>query len=140
MSAEDAILDYYEALRRGEPLYPYFRESPDAWKAAISTSYEGCDAIGEGLREQSRTTTDWTVESNGLSVVERDGWARMTDAVTLEWTPVPDSEGGTGTGASATRDAERDRREFETRWSGVLVAHDGEWVFEQLHVSTASPV
>jgi hypothetical protein len=140
MTAEDAILDYYEALRRGEPLYPYFRETSDAWKAAISTTYEGYDAIAEGLREQSRSTTDWTVESNALAVVERDDWARMTDDVTLAWTRVPDGDDAAD-GASGTGDDEenRDRREHETRWSGVLVEHDDEWVFEQLHVSTASP-
>jgi len=39
MSAEVAVADYYEALRRGEPLYPYFFESSETYKAAISTSY-----------------------------------------------------------------------------------------------------
>lgn len=141
MSAEDAVLDYYEALRRGEPLYPYFDESRTTWKAAISTTYDGYDAVAEGLREQSRTTGDWTVESHALRTVERNGWATMTDAVTLAWTR---GERTGETDASADSDTHRgaagSEHEHETRWSGVLVEHDGEWLFEQLHVSTASPV
>lgn len=130
MSAEDAVLDYYEALRRGEPLYPYFEESPATWKAAISTTYEGYDAVAEGLREQARTTTDWTVQSQGLETVERDGWATMTDEVTLAWTR-------TGSNGS---NGEESVHEHETRWSGVLVDRGDEWLFSQLHVSTASDV
>lgn len=129
MSAEDAILDYYEALRRGEPLYPYFRESPATWKAAISTTYEGYDAVAEALREQTRTTSDWVVDSDGPSVVERDGWASFHDDVALAWTTPP-----------ADDDAAATRHEHETRWSGTLVERDGEWLFLELHVSTASAV
>lgn len=124
MSAEETVSDYYEALRRGEPLYPYFLESPETYKAAISTAYEGYDAVAEGLREQSRTTTDWTVDSRSLSVVEHDGWAAFSDDVGLAWTRTEDEE----------------RREFDTRWSGTLEARDGEWVFLEMHVSTATAV
>lgn len=152
MTAEATVLDYYEALRRGEPLYPYFLESPDTWKAAISTTYDGYDAVAEGLREQSRTTTGWTVESHALQTVERDGWARMTDHVTLAWT-TPESanadDSGTGTAGSETTgsgtagsgtEASGSRHEHETRWSGVLVDRGDEWLFDHLHVSTASEV
>lgn len=65
MSAEETVLDYYEALRRGEPLYSYFAEDADTWKAAISAEHEGYDAVAEALREQTRVTGDWTVESRG---------------------------------------------------------------------------
>jgi hypothetical protein len=121
MSAEVAVADYYEALRRGEPLYPYFFESSETYKAAISTSYRGYDEVAEALREQTRATTDWVVDSTDLSVVERDDWAAFNDAVTLAWTSTDDEE----------------RHEYETRWSGTLEAHGDEWLFLELHVSTA---
>jgi len=124
MSVEETVSDYYEALRRGEPLYPYFVESPETYKAAISTAYKGYDAVAEGLREQSRTTTDWTVDSRSLSVVERDEWGTFDDEVGLAW----------------TRTADDERREFDTRWSGTLEARDGEWLVLELHVSTASAI
>ncbi|MFC6953179.1 hypothetical protein [Halorubellus litoreus] len=144
MSAEDAVLDYYEALRRGEPLYPYFRESPDTWKAAISTTYDGYDAVAEALREQTRTTTDWTVGSDGPSVVEREDWASFHDDVSLAWTRTPaddDRAAARNDGGAATRDEDAAaRHEFETRWSGTLVEHDDEWLFLELHVSAPTAV
>ncbi|WP_323676576.1 nuclear transport factor 2 family protein [Halorubellus sp. PRR65] len=129
MSAEDAILDYYEALRRGEPLYPYFRESPATHKVAVSTSYDGYDAVAEALREQTRTTTDWTVDSDAPSVVRREDWASFHDDVSLAWTRTPADDDDAST-----------RHEFETRWSGTLVEHDGEWLFLELHVSAPTAV
>lgn len=121
MTAEETVLDYYEALRRGEPLYPYFAERSETWKAGITAEYEGYNAVAEALREQTRVTEDWTVESRGPSVVERDGVARFTDAVRLAW----------------TRAEDRERVEYDTRWSGVLepVGDEGEWAFVHLHVS-----
>jgi hypothetical protein len=127
MTAEETVLDYYEALRRGEPLYPYFAERSDTWKAAITTDYTGYDAVAEALREQTRVTEDWTVESRALSVAEQETYARFTDRVRLVWTRVEDDE----------------RQTFDTRWSGVLEPiddGDGEgdgrgWAFVQLHVS-----
>lgn len=121
MTAEETVLEYYEALRRGEPLYPYFVEGPDTWKAAISAEYAGYDAVAEALREQTRVTENWTVESRTLSVAEGDDTARFTDRVRLAWTRTDDGE----------------RVAHDTRWSGVLepVADEGEWAFVQLHVS-----
>ena len=75
----------------------------------------------EALREQTRATTDWVVDSTDLSVVERDDWAAFNDAVTLAWTSTDDEE----------------RHEYETRWSGTLEAHGDEWLFLELHVSSA---
>ncbi|NHN40728.1 hypothetical protein G9C85_03635 [Halorubellus sp. JP-L1] len=150
MSAEDAIREYYEALRRGEPLYPYFVESPDTWKAAISTTYDGYDAVAEGLREQSRTTEDWTVDSRGLSVVEageesrlaavegEPGCATFNDDVALAWTST-DGDDANGDGNDGG-DESRTRHEHETRWSGTLVERGGEWLFLELHVSAAQAV
>ncbi|WP_433623897.1 nuclear transport factor 2 family protein [Halomicrococcus sp. NG-SE-24] len=119
MGAEETIREYYEALRRGEPLYPYFAERDDATKFGVGERLVGYDAIAEGLREQSRTTDDWTVESSALRVVERDDVARFTDDVALSWTDVEADE----------------RRSFDTRWSGTLERHDGEWLFTSMHVS-----
>ncbi|SFR59733.1 nuclear transport factor 2 family protein [Halogeometricum limi] len=127
MSARATVEDYYEALRRGEPLYPYFAEEPDAVKFGVGETLAGYDAIAEGLREQTRTTTDWVVESDALRVVERDGHATFSDSVRMAWTDT---------------DAETDY-DFDTRWSGTLerrvTAGDDaeEWVFLGMHVSVA---
>lgn len=124
MSAADAVREYYESLRRGEPLYPHFVEREDVVKFGIEESLVGYDAIAEGLREQTRTTTDWAVESAGLRVHEDDDAASFADQVRLAWT-----------------DAETDERhEFETRWSGSLERRGEEWCFTGMHVSVAQPL
>jgi hypothetical protein len=126
MSAESTVRDYYEALRRGEPLDAFFAETAGVWKGAISTSYDGYDAVAEALREQTRTTDDWTVESEALSVHERESFATFSDRVHLAWT------GGDG-----------QRRAFDTRWSGTLVPvgdEDRAWAFEIMHVSASREV
>jgi len=123
MSAESTVQAYYEALRRGEPLDAFFAETPGVWKGAISTNYVGYDAVSEALREQTRTTEDWTVESRALAVHERETFATFTDEVRLAWA---DSDGA--------------RHEFDTRWSGTLVPvgdEEREWAFETMHVSAA---
>lgn len=105
MDAEATIRDYYAALRAGEPLAPFF--APDAGvKFGISERLVGAEEIAAGLRAQTETTTDWTVESDALRVTARDCHAWFADEVRLAWT-----------------DIERDRRlEFDTRWSGTLEA------------------
>lgn len=112
-----AIRDYYEALRRGEPLYPFFAENASVTKFGIHEALFGYDAVAEGLREQSRVTEDWTVESRRLTVSREGSVAWFSDVVDLAWT-------GDG-----------DRRSFETRWTGTLRRRDGEWVFVGMHVS-----
>jgi hypothetical protein len=131
MSARDTVEDYYEALRRGEPLYPYFAESADAVKFGVGETLVGYDAIAEGLREQTRTTEGWTVRSDALRTVERTDYAAFSDSVFLSWT-----------------DVEADREcAFDTRWSGTLErrpttddpdpkADEYEWLFLGMHVST----
>ncbi|MDS0294730.1 nuclear transport factor 2 family protein [Halogeometricum luteum] len=132
MSARATVEDYYEALRRGEPLYPYFAESESVTKFGVGETLVGYDAVAEGLREQTRTTTDWTVESGDLRVVERDDHAAFADDVRMAWT---DTEAG-------------EDRSFETRWSGTLERRPtdddpdadpetDEWVFLGMHVSVA---
>jgi hypothetical protein len=137
MTVEDVLLDYYEALRRGEPLYPYFVESADAHKVAVSTAYDGYDAIAEALREQTRTTTDWMVDSAGPSVVTGDEWASFHDDVSLAWT---ETEALDGDERDDARDDDGVRHAFETRWSGTLVERDGGWSFLELHVSAPNVV
>jgi len=127
MTGEDAmagdpaatIRDYYEALRRGEPLYPYFAEDPATTKFGVGEALFGHEAVGEGLREQSRTTEDWTVESHRLRVSREGDDAWFADVVDLSWT------------------ADGDRRSVRTRWSGGLRRRESEWVFVGMHVSAA---
>lgn len=121
MSAADAVREYYEALRRGEPLYPYFVEADDVVKFGVSETLAGYDAVAEGLREQSRETTDWTVESSDLQVHEFGDAAAFADTVRLGWT---DTESG-------------ETFEYDTRWSGTLQRRDEEWCFAGMHVSVA---
>lgn len=119
MSVEETVRDYYEALRRGEPLAPYFAESPDLVKFGVSETLAGYDAVAEGLREQTRTTEDWQVESTALTATERDGYAWFADEVELAWTDATTGE----------------RYAFDTRWSGTLERRDDDWLFVGLHVS-----
>lgn len=123
MDAMGTIHAYYEALRRGEPLPPYFHAEDELVKFSISERLDGSAAVRMGLREQTRQTDDWTVESRDLRVTERDCHAWFTDEVSLSW---QDEDFGT-------------RRAFETRWSGTL-EHREEWRFVGLHVSVAQPL
>lgn len=119
MDAEATVRAYYDALRRGEPLDPFFAEIDGIVKFGISERLTGFEEISEGLREQTRTTDGWTVESDALRVHERDEYAWFSDDVFMAWTNG------------------RIRYEFDTRWSGTLERHDDEWRFVGLHVSTA---
>jgi len=125
MNAAATIREYYEALRRGEPLYPYFAERPDVVKFGVGERLVGYDAVAEGLREQTRTTEDWTVESQDLRVTERDGYAYFSDSVFMSWTD---------------READHEYA-FPTRWSGTMERRgvddsEAEWLFVGMHVST----
>lgn len=136
MAVAPLVRDYYSVLRDEDPLYPYFRESPATVKYGISETLRGYDAVAEGLREQTRTTTDWTVESRNLTAGTRDGPEQSAGGAT--------GNGGGDGGAACGWFADdvfmtwtdTDRRtsyEFETRWTGTVV--DGE--FAAVHVSTA---
>ncbi|WP_126661871.1 nuclear transport factor 2 family protein [Haloterrigena salifodinae] len=133
--AEAVVRDYYDALRSGDPLEPYFLEDESTVKFGISEALFGFESVREALEEQTATTADWTVESGHLVVSERDAFATFADEVTMAWT---DTENGAN-------------RRFETRWSGTLV-RDGSseqdtdaagaeaepsWRFATMHVSTA---
>jgi hypothetical protein len=125
MNANETIAAYYAALRAGEPLGPFFAPDTDRSlvKFGISEQLVGTDAVRAGLRAQTETTRDWTVESRALRVTEREGYAWFSDDVRLCWTD-------TGDGV---------RHEYDTRWSGTLEATGGarEWQFVGMHVSTA---
>lgn len=116
--AELVVREYYEALRTGEPLPPFFAEDDSLVKVGISERLVGHEEVAAGLREQTGTTEEWTVESRDLRVTERDGYAWFTDDVHMAWTDTL-----TGT-----------RHGFDSRWSGTLEDRDG-WVFVDMHVS-----
>ena len=124
-SAEAVVHDYYDALRNGDPLVPFFRDDVSTVKFGISESLFGSDEIARALAEQTETTDNWTVSSRHLVVDERDNFATMADDVTMAWT---DTTSG-------------DRHRFDSRWSATLVnqppAGDGarDWRFAMMHVS-----
>lgn len=126
MSAAATVREYYEALRRGDPLPPYFAgdggrgdaETPVV-KYGIGERLVGYEAVAAGLREQTRTTAGWTVESAALRVGERPEHAWFSDEVYMAWTDLA---------------ADRERA-FDTRWSGTLERRDGAWRFVGMHVS-----
>lgn len=124
MDAEATVRDYYASLRRGDPLHPYFLESPRTVKFGVGERLTGYEAVAEGLREQTRTTHDWTVESANLLVERRADHGWFTDDVHMAW----ETDAG-------------DHHEYDTRWSGTLVRvaddHDLEtdWRFAEMHVS-----
>lgn len=119
MDAAATVGTYYDALRDGEPLAPFFAAEADPVKFGLGEALDGAEAVREGLREQTRTTTDWTVESRDLRVTERDRHAWFADEVHMAWT---DTEAGV-------------RRAFDTRWSGTLERRDDAWRFVGMHVS-----
>lgn len=128
MSARNTIESYYDALRANEPLGPFFATPHDGddppVKFGISERLVGVDEIRAGLRDQTESTTDWTVASGQLRVTERDRHTWFSDDVEMAWTDAD-------TGA---------RRAFDTRWSGTLERIDGEWRFVGMHVSTAGEI
>jgi hypothetical protein len=120
--AEATIGAYYEALRAGEPLSPFFLESLGSVKISLSDRLTGYPDIADELSEQSAITTEWTVDSDDLSVTAREDYGWFHDEVTMAWT-------------NTRVDTDY---EFETRWTGTLEANesDGTWQFVSLHVST----
>lgn len=121
MDAAATVRDYYETLRQGEPLFPYFLDRETTVKFGVGERLTGYDEVEAGLREQTETTTGWEVESSNLLVEQRDDHAWFTDDVFMGWT---DTEA-------------RVRYEFDTRWSGAMERVDGEWQFGTMHVSSA---
>ncbi|WP_135852921.1 nuclear transport factor 2 family protein [Halorussus salinus] len=121
MNATETVEAYYEALRRGDPLSPYFAEREEVVKFGVGERLAGYEAVADGLREQTRTTDDWRVESRALRVTARETVAWFTDDVAMSWTATG-SERAEETDASGSET----RHSFETRWSGVLERDAGE--------------
>lgn len=130
-SAAATVRAYYDRLRDGEPLFPYFHDDPTTVKFGVGERLRGYDAVAAGLRAQTEITTDWVVESDRLVVGEQGDHGWFSDDVFMAWT-----------------DTERDvRHEFDTRWSGTLVRNERgdateagqdapSWLFAGMHVST----
>ena len=133
MDAEATVREYYEALRSGEPLHPFFLESERTVKFGVGERLTGYEAVAEGLREQAATTEGWEVTSSRLLTGERSEGAWFSDDVFMGWT---DTEANV-------------RYEFDTRWSGPMVRLAGEeleteadpgpgrWRFAGMHVSVS---
>ena len=125
MDAGATVEAYYDALRAGEPLYPFFAREESTVKFGVGERLTGYWEVREGLREQTETTADWTVESHRLVVEAREEHAWFSDDVYMAWTDV---ERGVD-------------REFDTRWSGTLERRGDEadlgtpWRFVGMHVS-----
>jgi hypothetical protein len=118
---ETFVRDYYEALRRGEPLDPYFHEQPGVVKIGVFSRLVGGNRVAEALRDQTARTADWVVESADLRTFDRGDHAHFVDAVRLAWT-----------------DTRTDRRnDFDTRWTGLAESHDGGPLFVSMHVSAS---
>lgn len=117
---EETVRAYYAALRGGEPLAPFFAPRDDVVKVGISERLVGHGTVAAGLREQTRTTTDWRVDSHDLRVRRNGPVAWFSDRIDLVWT---DTDRGV-------------RHSFETRWSGTL-ERDDRWQFVGMHVSAA---
>lgn len=125
MTPDETVEAYYDALRSGEPLGPFFVESPDVVKFGIGERLVGYAEVADGLQAQTARTRDWTVESEALRVVEREDHAAFSDDVRLAW-------------YDAKTYADHD---YETRWSGTLTRTEGqrEWKFLGMHVSVTGP-
>jgi|GEM_PF-134936 len=108
MGVADRVRAYYDALRSGEPLVPFFAPVDGAVKVGISERLVGGETVADGLRDQTERTTDWSVGSRDLRVTERDRHAWFGDRVSLAWTDTD----------------RRIRYEFDTRWSGTLELRD----------------
>ncbi|WP_181692546.1 nuclear transport factor 2 family protein [Natronomonas sp. LN261] len=129
MDAEETVRTYYDALRAGDALAPFFARDETTVKFGIGEKLYGFAEIEAGLDAQTETTDEWVVDSDSLRVTERDDHAWFSDEVDMAWTHL----------RSGTRYA------FETRWSGTLERRPGAepaeappgtpWRFVAMHVS-----
>lgn len=133
MDAESTVRAYYDAVRTGEPLAPFFARDESVVKFGIGERLTGYAEIREGLTEQTETTTEWRIDSNRLVVTERDEHAWFSDDVFMAWIDL---------------EAEIEH-EFDSRWSGTLerraeareetdegVVSETPWRFVGMHVSS----
>ena len=127
IDAEATVRAYYDALRAGDPLYPFFAREESTVKFGIGERLTGFEEIREGLTEQTETTDGWVLDSGRLVVTERGDHAWFSDDAFMAWT---DHDRGI-------------RYEFESRWSGTMERRpdaagglDTDWRFVGMHVST----
>jgi len=59
MDPAEFVEAYYDALRAGEPIAPFFAVEPTTAKFGISETLQGGEAVADGLREQTDRTTEW---------------------------------------------------------------------------------
>ena len=123
MSAREHITAYYDALRNGQPLSPFFSDQGPVVKFGIDEALDGYEAVVEGLQSQTETTASWDITSHQLRVGRSGKTAWFADLVTMDWTD-------TERNASYTLD---------TRWSGTLVNVNDQWGFVAMHVSVPYP-
>ncbi len=119
MTLSDRIHAYYEALREEKPLAPFFAVEPRPAKFGIQERLYGHEEITRALAAQSRSTTDWHVESTDLVVGHRADVGWFTDEVEFGWLDTDEDE----------------HYAFDSRWSGTLVRDDDVWRFVTMHVS-----
>ncbi len=128
---DSTVRAYYDALRGGDPLAPFFADAVDLVKFGIGERLVGSDEVATGLQAQTERTRDWTVRSQALRVVDRGEYAAFSDDVRMAWHDVE-------TGVD---------HEYETRWSGTLERVGGRnraeesppWQFIGMHVSVPGP-
>ncbi len=128
MDAEATIQAYYEALRCGDPLSPYFAQDDAVVKIGLTEQLRGFDDVQHGLQAQTDTTEAWTVNSTRLRTTERDRYAWFFDIVELSWSNIELD----------------DTIAASTRWSGTLCRGPDQtelgtpWRFVEMHVSKAA--
>ncbi|MGM0604932.1 MAG: nuclear transport factor 2 family protein [Halobacteriota archaeon] len=121
MTATSTIEAYYDALRCGEPLTPFFLEAPSTVHIDVGETLVGYANVADTLATQTDRTSEWTLDTAGPSVTERDSFAWFHDEVTLGWVD----------------ERTHTDHQYETRWTGTLEYRDRNngWRFVSLHVS-----
>jgi len=89
MDAEETVRTYYDALRAGDALAPFFARDGTTVKFGIGERLYGFAEIEAGLDAQTETTDAWVVDSDSLRVTERDEHAWFSDEVSMAWTHLP---------------------------------------------------
>lgn len=119
MDIESFVQAYYDALRNGDDLAVFFLDDPQTVKFGISEALHGYSEIASALREQTRTTSEWEIESKQLVTESAGEVGWFSDVVTMQWF---DQEKG-------------EPVSWESRWSGTVCQDNGEWRFVRMHVS-----
>lgn len=120
MDFQAYVTAYYDALRAGDPLGPFFAEHDTVVKFGIHEALRGGEAVATGLAQQTDRTTNWEIRSHALQTDQVSGTGWFADRVGMAWTD--------------TEAAERYDLP-DTRWSGTAILVDGDWQFVSMHVS-----